>query len=273
MSPHIPKLTRHARGLGVVRLSGVDHYSTPLRWPTGKEAPPAVLEWYERTIAEWLQRGRVVVQAKGVTVAILVRGFLKHVEKSYPERAEDGNNEIVNFRKAMERLVTFYGSLPVSQFGPKRLKTIRAAMIESQFARSYINATVRRIKQAFAWGAEEEILPGSIYHALTAVKGIRKGKLGAREAPKVRPALMSAVRRVVEIARPEIGAMVRLQLLTGMRPGEVCRITLGQVDRSRRVWVYRPERHKTEAHGVVREIFLGRRAQKGTVALVAAREG
>jgi integrase len=51
--------------------------------------------------------------------------------------------------------------------------------------------------------------------------------------------------------------MIRLQLLTGMRPGEVLRLTTGQVDRSGDVWVYRPAKHKTAWRGRKREVFIG----------------
>jgi integrase len=55
--------------------------------------------------------------------------------------------------------------------------------------------------------------------------------------------------------------MVRLQRLTGMRPGEVCIVRPCDVDRSGDVWSYRPESHKTEHHDRERVIYLGPRAQ------------
>jgi integrase len=55
--------------------------------------------------------------------------------------------------------------------------------------------------------------------------------------------------------------MVELQRLTGMRPGEACRLRLAEVDRTGEVWVYRPAHHKTAHHGKARVIHLGPRAQ------------
>ena len=52
---------------------------------------------------------------------------------------------------------------------------------------------------------------------------------------------------------PHLQVMVRLQQLTGMRPGEV--------DRGGEAWVYRPAQHKTARHGKARPIHLGPRAQ------------
>jgi integrase len=55
--------------------------------------------------------------------------------------------------------------------------------------------------------------------------------------------------------------MVELQRLTGMRPGEVCRMRLADIDRSGSVWVYRPVQHKTRHHGKRRVVMIGPRGQ------------
>jgi integrase len=55
--------------------------------------------------------------------------------------------------------------------------------------------------------------------------------------------------------------MAELQLLTGMRPGEVCKLTLGEVDRSGEVWVYRPHAHKTAYRGRGRAVPFGPKAR------------
>jgi integrase len=41
----------------------------------------------------------------------------------------------------------------------------------------------------------------------------------------------------------QVWAMVELQLLTGMRPGEVCRLRTCDLDTSGKVWLYNPPRH------------------------------
>jgi integrase len=56
--------------------------------------------------------------------------------------------------------------------------------------------------------------------------------------------------------------MVEIQQLTGMRPGEVCRLTTGQIDRSGEVWIYSPVKHKTVDLGKGRHVAIGPRAQE-----------
>ena len=69
----------------------------------------------------------------------------------------------------------------------------------------------------------------------------------------------------VDAIRPHVArqvwGMIELQLLTGMRPGEVTIMRTCDLDTSCRVWSYTPESHKTEHHGRERKIFLGPQAQ------------
>jgi integrase len=55
--------------------------------------------------------------------------------------------------------------------------------------------------------------------------------------------------------------MVQFQLLTGCRPGEACIIRGCDIDMTGRVWIFRPQGHKTEYKGFAREIFIGPKAQ------------
>jgi hypothetical protein len=58
-------------------------------------------------------------------------------------------------------------------------------MIEKGWARSYINHQVDRIRRMFRWATEEELMPATVYHALRAVRGLRKGLPGVRESKRV----------------------------------------------------------------------------------------
>lgn len=55
--------------------------------------------------------------------------------------------------------------------------------------------------------------------------------------------------------------MVELQRLTGMRPTEVCKFSLSEVNRSGDMWLYQLSQHKTTHHGKQRVIPLGPRAR------------
>ncbi len=49
-------------------------------------------------------------------------------------------------------------------------------------------------------------------------------------------------------------------MLTGMRPGEVCKMHSCDLEVSVSVWIYRPASHKTQHFGHAREVYLGPQA-------------
>ncbi|MBN8750022.1 MAG: site-specific integrase, partial [Variovorax sp.] len=61
--------------------------------------------------------------------------------------------------------------------------------------------------------------------------------------------------------RPVVGAILGLMMLTGMRPGEACRVRPCDIDTTGAVWVYRPPQHKTKYRGKARAVPIGERAK------------
>lgn len=128
--------------------------------------------------------------------------------------------------------------------------------------RRTINQNAGRIKRMFRWGVENEMVPGEVYHALCAVEGLKRGRSAAKESEGVKPVPEEHVEKVLPIVSAAVGAMIRVQLLTGMRPGEVVIMRGCDIDRTGRVWTYKPMRHKTEHFGEQRVVYLGPQAQK-----------
>lgn len=92
---------------------------------------------------------------------------------------------------------------------------------------------------------------------------LQPGRSEAAESEPVKPVPMDVVTRTVPHLTSVVGAMVRLQLLTGARPGEVISMKpSGLGDRSDEVWVYQPSSHKTEHRGKKRVIHIGPEAQE-----------
>jgi integrase len=151
---------------------------------------------------------------------------------------------------------------PAADFGPLKLKAIRQTLIDAGHSRVYINKLVPIIPRMFKWAAAEEIIPGSVYHALRTVEGLRKGRTDAHETKPVLPVADEVVNATLPHLRAVVSDMVRFQRLTGCRPGEVCQLRPCDVERSGDVWQYRPESHKTEHHGRERIIYIGPQAQQ-----------
>jgi integrase len=113
----------------------------------------------------------------------------------------------------------------------------------------------------FKWAVGEAMVPPSVHHGLKAVPGLRRGRADVRESEPIKPVPDAFVDAIEPYVSRQVWAMIQLQRLTGMRPGEVCSMRTIDVDTSGRVWIYTPESHKTEHHGRERRIHLGPAAQ------------
>jgi integrase len=135
-------------------------------------------------------------------------------------------------------------------------------MIDAGLARTTINQRVGRVVRLFKWAVESELVEPAVYQALRAVRGLPKGRSAAHEPGPVRPVPEADVQAIRPHVARQVWAMVELQRLTGMRPGEVTAMRTGDLDTTGPVWAYTPPRHKTAHHGRGRTVYLGPRAQE-----------
>jgi len=194
----------------------------------------------------------------------MILAYLKHARDYY--RLNHGENKeagCINDALAVLQ-EQGYGREPADAFRPRDLKKVREAMIAKNWARSYINCQVNRVKRMFAYAVEEDMIPGSAYHALLVVKGLRKGAPGVRETKKVRPVPRDHIKPVLGKAHAVLRAMLLFAYRTGARPGEVCALKPCHLERVGKVWVYRvpPDANKTEHHDQERKVYIGPRAKR-----------
>jgi integrase len=129
------------------------------------------------------------------------------------------------------------------------------------WSRKNINRAVNRIRGMFKWAAASELAPASVHHGLMAVAGLKVGRCEARETEPIQPVADSIVDAVLPFLTSTVKAMIQLQRLTGARPGEICTMRIGDLQRTGEVWTYRLQQHKTQHHGRQRAISIGPRAQ------------
>ncbi len=191
----------------------------------------------------------------------LIVAFMEHAANHY--RREDGTQtgEVKQYKQTLRLLRSLYGHTPATEFGPRSLKVLRQAMVGAGWCRKLVNQRVGRVKRVFKWAASEELIPASVYQGLITVTGLQAGRTSVRESEPVAPVLMEHVLAVLPHLRPAVAAMVEVQLLTGMRPGEVCQLRPSDIDRSASVWIYRPNQFKTKHRGKTRVVAIGPRAQ------------
>jgi integrase len=248
-------------GQAVVTLGGRDIY-------LGRHDTPESAAEYDRVIAEWLAHGRRLHapnpgSASGLsdlTVNEVMLAYLRHADAYYVKNGRP-TKEPVNIRLALRPLRKLYGHTAARDFGPLALKAVRRMMIDSDLCRTEVNKRVRHVVRAFKWAVGEEMVPSSVHHGLKAVAGLRQGRADVRESEPVKPAPEADVDAIRPHVARQVWAMVELQRLTGMRPGEVVLMRTRDIDTRDRVWVYTPSEHKTEHHGKVRRVCLGPKAR------------
>jgi integrase len=167
-----------------------------------------------------------------------------------------------NYESALKVIRKAYGRTPAEEFRPLKLKAVREKMIEKGWCRKHVNGQVGRVKRMFKWAVENELLSADRHHALQAVEGLKRGRTGAHDSEPVKPVPDEHVTATLPFVSPQVAAMIRVQLLTGMRPGEVCIMRTCDLNRTDDIWVYRPSRHKNEHHAHERLIFIGPKAQE-----------
>ncbi len=118
-----------------------------------------------------------------------------------------------------------------------------------------------RVKRMVRWGVARRLIPADSAHLLEAVEALEPERDGVRETEPIEPVERRDVDAILPHVQPTIRAMIELQWFAGMRPGEVIRMTTGQIDRKGDVWTYRPAKHKTRRRGKTREVYLGPEAR------------
>jgi integrase len=251
----IPKATKHQTGQAVVRLNGKDYY-------LGRHGSAQAQAKYQELISQWLAGGRILPNRDcEPSLNELLLAYDKHAETYYAS-VDKKSTEHACLRDALLIVKQMFGRTPARDFGPKKLKNVRQAMIAKNWCRTYVNHQIDRVRRMFRWAVSEEMVPGDIYHALQAVPGLRRGMPGIRESKPVKPVPEYRIACTLVFMPRPVQAMVQLQLLTGMRPGEVTTMRTVDVDMTGRVWIYRPPTHKNSHHGHERQIYLGPKAQE-----------
>ena len=202
-----------------------------------------------------------VADPTSITINEMLLAYKEHAERHY--RGPDGSptGEAHHVRLACRYAREVYGEMRASDFGPLALKAVRQRFIDAGWCRKTINQQTERLRRAFKWAAGEELVPFEVFHRLTAVPGLQRGRTTARETEPVGPVDDAVVDATLPYLNRHVRGLVEFQRLTGCRPGEACRVRRCDIDMGGPVWLYRPPHHKGSRRGKVRSIAIGPRAQ------------
>jgi integrase len=168
---------------------------------------------------------------------------------------------------ALKPVWELYGSVRAVDFGPLALQTVRARYVEAGYARTFCNQLTACVRRCFRWAAGEQMVPITVAQALAAVAALRLGKTAAPERKRVRPPAIEDVEKTLSHLVPTLADMMRVLRLCGCRPGELCAVTAGDMDRNWLqvegvpLWSALLEAHKNAWRGGERLLVFGPRAQ------------
>jgi integrase len=251
----IPSYRKHSSGQGRVTILGRDFL-------LGEYGSKASIGKYKRLIAEWMVAGDTfgIADPTQLTNVELVAAYLKHCKKYYGTEA---SSEFHRVKPALRALKALYGTDTAISFGPKQFKAVRQELMnQGERSRQYVNALCKKLKRMYAWATSESLIPPAILQSLSAVDPLKAGRTTQRESEDVKPVAEELVKATLPFLPPVVADMVRFQLLTGCRPGEVCAITPAMVKRSGDVWEIELHKHKNSwRRGEAKTIYVPPSAQ------------
>jgi integrase len=251
MSAKGPSYREHAGGQGFATYKGVNKYF-------GKYGLDESLQKYHDFTTEWIAKGRPhlrepTVPTQDMTVNELLVMFWEHAEKTYTKHGKP-TSQLPNFKYAIKVVRESFGGTPARSFDDVALERVRDAIIDQKrLCTRETNRRVELIRQIFRWATRKRLIPAEVLTKLATVQGLRSGQRGTRNHSPTGPVSKDHVDAVLGLLTPQLAAMVQVQMICGMRPGEVCLMRGCDID-SR--WIYRPHRHKVEHHNRERIIYV-----------------
>lgn len=229
----------------------------------GRWRSPEARKLFDQTLAKFLSNGRrLPMQPEGVTVTVLLDRFWAHAQEFY--RRPDGTttSTLELYGMAIAKLRHLYGELPAAQFDAACLEATRQTMIDAGWSRGVCNQIAGLCRAVFRWGEVRKLVPAGGSDNLKALAPLQKGRTPARDPQPVRPVPQGFIDAIRPHLSRQVEAMIDVQLLTGMRSGELCQLRGCDIDTSGKLWCFTPQTHKTSYRGLERKVWIGPKAQQ-----------
>ena len=190
------------------------------------------------------------------TMTGLAAAYLSHCKVYYA-----GSTEYLRIKRAFVLFLKRTGDTTISQIAKADIKSFQMDCLSFNFCRRYINQLTLCLFRGLKWLAANDFIEPSKYHDLQLVPLLVAGRTKALDHPPVSSVNLDDIEAVLKVLPPMQAAMVKVQLATAMRPGELLQMRPADVDRSKDLWIYIPRKHKNSYRGHSRKIMIGPKAQ------------
>lgn len=183
----------------------------------------------------------------------LIGRYNAHAREYYRRADGSPTRHATNIELATRPLVSHE---PAASFGLHELRRYREQRITRGLKRRTINQWVGWVRGMFRWAAREKLLSPAQVAELTLLEPLRYGRSRAKERADGVIVTLEMILRILPELSAAVRSMVRIQWLTGMRPGEVVSMKWFELTDLDSCTVYRPTQHKTKHHNRSRVIVL-----------------
>jgi len=171
----------------------------------------------------------------GISLIALAVKFLKWNESNRADGTWRG------YRDGIKHITRRYKNTLASDLTTADVEKVKAEMIENDYSARTINIMVTAIKRMYNWAVKQGLISENPVEGLEHVSK----HVNAPEHPKDKHLPLDEALAYIELLRqsPPLGDMCELLLLTGMRVGELVRVTWGDIDFEQ--GMLKLEQHKT----------------------------
>ena len=221
----------------------------------GRYDSPEAARNYQKFLAEWDANPTLAsTNLKNVTVERLCRLFLQWAETNDP-------SHYGSLKTACRTVLEVYSGHPVDILDSAAFLVLQKRFVLQGHSRKHCNTLVNYIRSMLKWGVPHKLVSVSLYEESKTVPPLKFGKTAAPETVDRDAVPDEIVERTLPHLLPTVADMVRVQRQTGMRPGELVCMRVGDIDCSGDVWIYEPGKHKNTWRGQKRPIPLRKQVQ------------
>ena len=207
-----------------------------------------------------------------VTVDNLCLAYLQYAKENDPSHYS-------GIKTAVEILLQHYTGQPVDVLDTRHFLFLQDMFVQHGVSRQYCNMLMGYIRTMLKWGILRKLVPHQVYVEAQFIPPLKKGKTKAYEKPPRQDVSDDVINRTLPHLLPTIRDMVLVQRFASMRPSEIFRMKLGEIDMNYItpdgivIWMYTPGtnknswREKQQKGEYVRIIPLGKPEQD----IIAAR--
>jgi integrase len=233
---------------------------------------------------------KLPVDPSDLTVGEALQLYHAHAVKRYPDK------RVIARIDAAIRACTRHAATLAGAFRGRALREVRRDLVDRKcertgkpLSRRYINHLIDSIVLAWRWLVAEEFVPAENLARLREMSAELAEHGGGAESQPITAVDDWVVEATLPFCLPGLAAMIRLQQLTGMRPGEIVtmrrseiatrldewvqvagldkRVSAMAFDGSM-IWLYCPSRHKNLHRKKPRVIAIGGEGQRDLAPLV-----